>query len=207
MTNQITLRGFVSSTIDTSTLDTGLVVGRFRMGSNIRKIDPVTNQWVDGPTSWFRVNMFRSLASNTMLSIHKGDRILIVGRLKVTSYPRKDGTPGTGVEIDADSIGPDLQFGRATYHRGNGLRVVGQDDSHYDDDASSEGRFQAGAPGTGPHPVAEPADPEGSGDDGPFNGNQGPAMDDADPDGTDGLGDDEHADKVTGEIVEARSAF
>ena len=207
MANQITLRGFVSSAIDTSTLDTGLVVGSFRMGSNIRKLDPVTNQWVDGPTSWFRVNMFRSLASNTMLSIHKGDRILIVGKLKVTSYLRKDGNPGTGVEIDADSIGPDLQFGRATYHRGNGLRVVGLEDSHHDDGASYESRVQSGAPGTSDHPDAETADPEGNGDDANFNNIHGAAMDDADPEGNDGLDEGEQADKETGEIVEAKAAF
>ena len=207
MANQITLRGFVSSAIDTSTRDTGLVVGNFRMGSNFRKLDPVTNQWVDGPTSWFRVNMFRSLASNTMLSIHKGDRILVVGKLKVTSYLRKDGNPGTGVEIDADSIGPDLQFGRATYHRGNGLRIVGQEDTHYDHESSSDNRFQAGAAGAGDHPDAEPADPEGNGDDGKFNDYQGPAIDDADPEGSDGLDEGEQADQETGEIVEARSPF
>ena len=39
MANLITLRGFVCSPVETRILANGLVVGNFRMGSNIRKIE------------------------------------------------------------------------------------------------------------------------------------------------------------------------
>ncbi|MDD0858389.1 single-stranded DNA-binding protein [Arthrobacter alpinus] len=117
MANYISLRGFVSSDITMSTTDSGLVIAKFRMGSNTRQQDPITNQWVDGKTNWFQVSAFRALATNAMISIHKGNRIVVTGKLKVTSYLRKDGTPGNGVDIEADSIGLDLNFGTVTYHR------------------------------------------------------------------------------------------
>lgn len=136
MANQISLRGFVSSDMEIHTTDKGLIVGQFRMGSNDRQRDSVTNEWVDGKTNWFRVNTFRSLASNTMVSIRKGDRILVVGRLRVTSFLRKDGTPGNGVEIDADSIGPDLVFGITSYKRMVSSRPAGQGNTKHEDGGS-----------------------------------------------------------------------
>lgn len=201
MANQITLRGFVSSAVESHALDNGLVVGNFRMGSNIRKLDPVTNQWVDGPTSWFRVNMFRSLASNMSLSIHKGDRILVVGKLKVVTFLRKDGNPGTGVEIDADSIGPDLQFGTATYHRAGGARTGGQANAQNDAGASIGGGLQLVGAGYGNNTEGEPADPDGDGGDAMADDGEVAAKDDNDLDDNDVLEEGERADKATGEIV------
>ncbi|AIY00681.1 hypothetical protein ART_1082 [Arthrobacter sp. PAMC 25486] len=214
MANQITLRGFLSSSVESHTLDNGLIVGNFRMGSAIRKLDSITNQWVDGPTSWFRVNMFRSLATNTMLSIGKGDRVLVIGKLKVVSFLRKDGTPGTGVEIDADSIGPDLQFGTATYHRGGGLRTVGQDNSQNDAGASYGGGLSlVGAEGR-PAAGSEPADPEGEDDDDMADDGQTAARESSvsedSSEGTEdngGLEEGEHADSQTGEITSVGSPF
>lgn len=211
MANQITLRGFLSSSVESRTLDNGLIVGNFRMGSNIRKPDPITNQWVDGPTSWFRVNMFRSLATNTMLSIGKGDRVLVIGRLKVVSFLRKDGTAGTGVEIDADSVGPDLQFGTATYHRGGGLRTVGQD--HSQNDAGTSYGSGLSLVGTEGFPTTghEPADPGTDDDYDVADDGQAEAMEDSvsasSSDDNGGLVEGEHADAQTGEITSVGVPF
>lgn len=122
MADQISLTGFVSSEIETVTLDSGVVLGKFRMGSNTRRFDKPTNQWVDGATNWYHVTVWRALASNTVVSIHKGDRIVLVGKLSVSSYVRKDGAPGTKVEIEAEAIGPDLKFGKASFHRTSNAR-------------------------------------------------------------------------------------
>lgn len=96
------------------------------MGSTHRKQIQGSNEWVDGETNWFRVNVFRSLASNLVSSIHKGDRIIVVGKLNIVSFARKDGSFGTSVEIDAESIGPDLQFGTAFYTRTGSQRPAGE---------------------------------------------------------------------------------
>lgn len=117
MANNVTIRGFAVTGVELHNTMTGLVVGNLRMGSTHRRPDPVTNVWADGDTSWYRVNVFRSLAQNAVSSIHKGDRIIVVGRLHLNNYVRKDGTPAVSVEIDAESIGPDLQFGTACYLR------------------------------------------------------------------------------------------
>ncbi|MFQ4149136.1 single-stranded DNA-binding protein [Arthrobacter sp. LAPM80] len=206
MANHISLRGFVCSDIVVNTTDSGTVIGKFRMGSNMRRLDPITNQWVDGQTNWFRVNVFRTLASNAMVSIHKGDRILIVGKLKVTSYFRKDGTPATGVEIDADSIGPDLQFGTANYRRMLSARPAGQSNSvspdnpfhlvgtrsHYQDEDEAPGE-DVSEPGTGGEMDDDDDQTAARVGDGPF--------------AAGGLQEGESADEVTGEITQEAVPF
>ncbi len=217
MANQISLRGFVSSEIETNTMDSGLVIGKFRMGSNIRRIDPITNQWVDGKTNWFRVNTFRSLAQNTMVSIHKGDRILVVGKLRISAFVRKDGTPGTGVEIDADSIGPDLQFGTASYHRLKSARPAGQGDPSpdgapaYPVDSLSSGsgydeeyRGEAGDLDDGAHD-RERDDEDG--DAAALTRDENPSQETVGPSAEGGLERDEEADKETGEISKVPAPF
>lgn len=222
MANYISLRGFVSSEIETKTMDNGLLIGKFRMGSNVRKRDDITNQWVDGKTNWFRVNTFRSLAQNTMSSIHKGDRILVVGKLRITSFTRADGTPGTGVEIDADSIGPDLQFGTATYHRLKSARPAGQ--NGYSDDGAPSYPGNEPTAGNGYHDEDRSEDPDDGEQYGEEDGDDeqaaalspdqhqgqgfGRGLDDPDGDGTSsGLETDEQANLETGEISKVGAPF
>ncbi len=204
MANLITLRGFVCSPVETRIMANGLVVGNFRMGSNIRKLDPGSGLWVDGPTNWFRVNMFRSLATNAVLSISKGDRILVSGKLKITNFTRKNGNPGMGVEIDADSIGLDLQFGTATYHRGTGVRLAGQGNSPADGGPAAEGGTPLSLVSDNSEPPDFARESEGESSDG-----QDEASRDDDGQEADGdeLGDGEAVDTETGEIASSTAVF
>ncbi|WP_449373033.1 single-stranded DNA-binding protein [Arthrobacter psychrolactophilus] len=158
MANRITVQGFVSSEFEMSTTQTGVAMGKFRMGSADSIKDPITNAWGDGPTNWYRVTAFRSLAANSVVSLRKGDRIIVVGKLKIRPYLRPDGTKGTSVEIEAESIGPDLKFGSANFTRMVSAHpVTASDESAGFNAPASEGM---GAPG---YPPAE--DPEGEADD------------------------------------------
>ncbi|MHA7178143.1 single-stranded DNA-binding protein [Arthrobacter sp. Sr24] len=203
MANYISLRGFVCSDITMSTTEAGLVIGKFRMGSNTRQQDPITHQWVDGKTNWFHVTAFRTLATNTVISLHKGNRIVVTGKLNVTSYLRKDGTPGTGVEIEADSIGLDLNFGTVTYHRmasstqangsTSGDAVVGSVQSDLE-----EGEFPGDEPANTENRAAGDDDEDMRGDE---------SDDDDDLKAAEGLHDGEVADQETGEILQESVPF
>jgi single-strand DNA-binding protein len=50
------------------------------------------------------------------MSISKGDRILVMGRLRVRDWDNGE-RAGTSVEIEAESIGHDLVWGSTTYTR------------------------------------------------------------------------------------------
>jgi single-strand DNA-binding protein len=86
------------------------------LASSNRRYDRTKKAWVDGETNWFTVTSFRQLAINSAASISKGDRIVATGRLKVRDWDNGERT-GTSVEIEADSLGPDLTWGTSEFTR------------------------------------------------------------------------------------------
>lgn len=116
MNDSITVRGFVASEIRSSTTPGGVATASFRLGSTERRFDRSANAWVDGNTNWFTVQGYRQLAGNIGCSIKKGQRVIIVGRLKMRSW-EKDGRVYHVAEIDAESVGHDLMWGSANFTR------------------------------------------------------------------------------------------
>jgi single-strand DNA-binding protein len=172
MTDNITVRGFVASEIRSSTTPGGVATASFRLGSTDRRYDRASSTWVDGNTNWFTVQGYRQLAGNIGCSIKKGQRVIIVGRLKMRSW-EKDGRIYHAAEIDAESVGHDLMWGSANFTRtaGNSPQPAaaadgpagdaeghesdapgrdqegGQDDSEEDEDSESTDIFIDGATG------------------------------------------------------------
>ena len=116
MNDSITVRGFVASEIRSSTTPGGVATASFRLGSTERRFDRSANAWVDGNTNWFTVQGYRQLAGNMGCSIKKGQRVIVVGRLKMRSW-EKDGRVYHVAEIDAESVGHDLMWGSANFMR------------------------------------------------------------------------------------------
>ncbi|MFF1383070.1 single-stranded DNA-binding protein [Arthrobacter sp. NPDC058288] len=116
MTDNITVRGFVATEIKSSTTPGGVATASFRIGSTDRRYDRTSGTWVDGHTNWFTVQGYRQLAGNMGCSIKKGQRVIIVGRLKMRSW-EKDGRIYHAAEIDAESVGHDLMWGSANFTR------------------------------------------------------------------------------------------
>jgi single-strand DNA-binding protein len=123
MSDNITVRGFVATEIRSSTTPGGVATASFRLGSTERRYDRASNTWVDGHTNWFTVQGYRQLAGNMGCSVKKGQRVIIVGRLKLRSW-EKEGRIYHAVEIDAESVGHDLMWGSANFTRnaGNGVQ-------------------------------------------------------------------------------------
>ncbi|XAS69545.1 single-stranded DNA-binding protein [Micrococcaceae bacterium Sec5.7] len=116
MSDNITVRGFVASEIKSSTTPGGVATASFRLGSTDRRFDRASSTWVDGNTNWFTVQGYRQLAGNIGCSIKKGQRVIIVGRLKMRSW-EKEGRIYHVAEIDAESVGHDLMWGSANFTR------------------------------------------------------------------------------------------
>lgn len=116
MSDYMTFRGFVATDIKTSTTTTGVGTASFRLGSTARRFDRTTSTWVDTHTNWFTVQGYRQLAGNMGCSIKKGQRVIVVGRLKLRTW-EKEGRVYFAHEIDAESVGHDLMWGSANYNR------------------------------------------------------------------------------------------
>ncbi|MBP2216421.1 single-stranded DNA-binding protein [Arthrobacter sp. CAN_C5] len=117
MSDSITVRGYVATDVKSGVAVSGLAYASFRMCSTERRFDRQTNSWTDGQTNWYTVSMFRQLATNAGVSIRKGDKVVVTGRLRVRPWIREDGRTGTSVDIDADTAGHDLMWGTAHFRR------------------------------------------------------------------------------------------
>ena len=116
MTDTITLTGIIATEPRVVTTEAGLDIASFRLASTHRRFDRVKDEWVDGDTNWYTVTAFRALGANAGQSLHKGERVVVLGRLRVRAWEAGDKS-GTTVEVDADAIGHDLRWGRSAFVR------------------------------------------------------------------------------------------
>ncbi|MEV7604560.1 single-stranded DNA-binding protein [Paenarthrobacter sp. NPDC089322] len=119
MNDTITVRGFVASEVKSSTTPRGTSTASFRLGTTERRFDRATNTWVDGNTNWYTVQSFRYLAGHVGCSIKKGQRVIVMGRLRLRQWEH-EGRIYHVAEIDAESVGHDLMWGSANFTRMNG---------------------------------------------------------------------------------------
>ncbi|MCP2047118.1 UNVERIFIED_ORG: single-strand DNA-binding protein [Paenarthrobacter nicotinovorans] len=119
MNDMITVRGFVASDVKSSTTTRGTATASFRLGTTERRYDRANNTWVDGNTNGYTVQSFRYLAGHVGCSIKKGQRVLVVGKLRLRQWEH-EGRIYHVAEIDAESVGHDLMWGSANFTRMNG---------------------------------------------------------------------------------------
>ena len=90
---------------------------RLRVAYTARRRDKETGEWGDGPTSFVNIQCWRTLADNVSMSVHKGEPVLIMGRLQIRRFEDAEGAPRTAVEVEASSVGHDLTRGVARFSR------------------------------------------------------------------------------------------
>ncbi len=97
----------------------GHAVTNLRVAVTHRTEDRSTGQWRDGDTTYLTVTAWRRLAENTAESLHKGDQVIIIGRLQQRTYQTDTGEKRATHEIEADTIGAALNNAIATLTRNN----------------------------------------------------------------------------------------
>lgn len=116
MTDTITITGTVGTDPRHLITGAGLAITSFRLASTLRRFDRTQNRWVDGDTNWYTVTTFRQLAFNTVASIKRGERVVVVGRVRIRDWQTNDKS-GTNVDVEADAVGHDLTWGTTRYTR------------------------------------------------------------------------------------------
>jgi single-strand DNA-binding protein len=103
----VTITGNLTDDPDLRFTPNGHAVANFRLAVTARVKDG--DGWRDGETSFFRVNVWRQLAEHVTDSLTKGDRAVVIGRLKSRSWETtEDGSARSTVEVIADELGPSL---------------------------------------------------------------------------------------------------
>src|SRR4051812_11485019 len=87
----------------------GLKVTKFRMAASGRRFDKASDGWVDTDTVYMSVNCWKQLGLNVLRTLHKGDTVIVVGRLRFREYDAPDGGGRRQVyEIEAGTGRPAL---------------------------------------------------------------------------------------------------
>ena len=116
MTDNITVTGVVGGDPRVHLTNQGLPITSFRLASTRRFFDREKGTWENGETNWYTVSTFRQLAKNAAVSIRRGDRVVVHGRLRLRAWESGE-KRGTAIEIDADSVGHDLAWGTTSLTR------------------------------------------------------------------------------------------
>jgi len=112
----VTMVGNVVADIRQATTKQGVDVASFRFASTERRYDRGKGLWVDGETNYVTVNCWRQLAQNVLECVHKGDPVVVHGRLRVRQWESEE-RKGTSVELEAFSVGHDLTRGVSQFTR------------------------------------------------------------------------------------------
>jgi len=114
---QVNLAGYVATDPKFKKVAGDISSARLRVAYTARRRDKETGEWSDGPTSFVNIQCWRTLADNVRASVHKGEPVLVMGRLQVRRFEDQEGAARTVVEIEAMSIGHDLTRGVAQFSR------------------------------------------------------------------------------------------
>lgn len=116
--NYITFIGNLTEDPELRFTQGGAPVASFRVASNRRFTDRSGNQQEE--TTFLNVNAWRDLAENAAESLSKGDRVIVIGRVRVRSYENRENQTVWVTEIEADEIAPSLRWARAEVARVSG---------------------------------------------------------------------------------------
>jgi single-strand DNA-binding protein len=93
----------------------GIAVCNFTVAATERRFDKATGGWVDQPPIFMRCTAWKRLAENIAESLTRGMAVMVSGTLKTNSYETREGEKRTSLELTAQKVGVDLQFGTAKF--------------------------------------------------------------------------------------------
>ncbi|HEX2027798.1 MAG TPA: single-stranded DNA-binding protein [Nitriliruptorales bacterium] len=106
--NIITVIGNLTDDPDLRFTGNGVPVCSVRVATNRRWTDREGRDQEE--TTFVTANVWRELAENVANSLRKGDRAIVIGRLRIRSYQDRDGQTRWVTEIEADEIAPSLRW-------------------------------------------------------------------------------------------------
>jgi single-strand DNA-binding protein len=120
----LTMSGNLTAEPKSDVGPSGVMWAKIRLASTTRVFDKAENQWRDGDTVFIDVKCWRRLAENVVATLQRGDRVLVSGRLRQREYDDPQGVHRTVTEIEAESVGPDLNRCAARLVRSNNRQTA-----------------------------------------------------------------------------------
>lgn len=143
MSNTTTLSGNLTRDPDIRYTRDGQANATFGLAVNRRWQSRGSDEWEEA-TSFFDVVCWRDLAENVALSLVKGSRVIVSGRLEQRTWENDAGERRSRVEVSAEDVGPSLRFATAEVTKAE--RRIPDDVTS---DGSSDPSGEAAAVGSG----------------------------------------------------------
>lgn len=124
--NIVTVVGQLTADPELRHTKKNIPVASFSVAHNDRIFDRETEEWVDGEPTFVRASYWREPGENFAESHSKGDRVILVGKLKQNDFTDKDGNERSTLELNVEEAGPSnkLATTTATRRKGNGNRTA-----------------------------------------------------------------------------------
>lgn len=100
--NHVVISGNLTRDPETRSTSSGVTLCRLGVAVNERYKDS-SGEWADRP-NYFNVTLWRGVAEWVGSNLHKGDRVVIDGRLRWHQWQADDGSKREAVDITGDSI-------------------------------------------------------------------------------------------------------
>ena len=109
MSNTTTLSGNLTRDPEIRYTREGQPNATFGLAVNRRWQARGSDEWEES-TSFFDVVCWREQAENVALSLTKGSRVIVTGRLDQHTWETEAGERRSRIEVTADEVGPSLRF-------------------------------------------------------------------------------------------------
>ena len=121
---QVCIVGYLAQEPRFKTVTGDISSAKLRIAYTARRQNRETGEWSDGATTFVNVQCWRKLADNVNICLRKGEPVVVMGRLRIRNYEDTEGKSRIAVEIEATSVGHDLNRGVAHFFRAS--RAVGR---------------------------------------------------------------------------------
>lgn len=95
----------------------GSITAKVRVAVTGRYYDSTAQDFSDRKTEFVTVFARRGLARNVLASVHRGQPLVVTGRLHTSEWTGEDSTTRHSLTLQAEAIGHDLTFGTSVYTR------------------------------------------------------------------------------------------
>ncbi|WP_122261735.1 single-stranded DNA-binding protein [Ornithinimicrobium cerasi] len=163
----ITVVGNLTADPELRFTPSGAAVANFTVASTPRQFDRQANEFKDGETLFMRCSVWREAAEHATESLHRGDRVLVTGRLVSRSWQTPEGENRTVMEMQVDEVGPSLRYATAQVTKAQRAANAGGDWNRQGGQPSggqggqggwnTQGGGQQGGAPAGQQPGAQPA--------------------------------------------------
>ena len=108
----VTIIGNLTADVELRYTAQGKAVAGFTVAES-KRVKDADGGWKDGDTVFWRVSLWDAAAENMTESLHKGQRVIVVGEVKQRSFETQQGEKRTVMEVTATEVGPSLKWSTA----------------------------------------------------------------------------------------------